>query len=153
MLQGAFGIGLLAAVFVPVIYGAYHVFIARFWPQDMEPFEIATGESMAGLMLVVPLYLLSSDIGTAPPFEIGTHWIVFALLLFFMTEVWLYFQLMRMGGPTYVSQSGYVAVIAGVLWANLFFSEVVTPWLFLSILLSLTALLITGSREKQAEVA
>ncbi len=70
-----------------------------------------------------------------------------------MVEVWLYFALMRMGGPTYVSQSGYIAVIAGVLWASLFFDENITPWLTLSILLSLTALLVTGPREEAGKTA
>ena len=52
VLKGAFGVGLVAAVFVPFIYGSYHVFIARFWPDDMEPFEIAMGESLAGVLIV-----------------------------------------------------------------------------------------------------
>jgi len=145
-LKGAFGIGLLAAIFVPFIYGSYHVFIARFWPEDMQPFEIAMGESLAGLLIVAPLYVGFGDIGAAPPFSFDTYWIVGALLLFSMIEVWLYFALMRMGGPTYVSQSGYIAVIAGVIWASVFFDENITPWLTLSILLSLTALLVTGPR-------
>jgi len=148
LLKGAFGIGLLAAVFVPFVYGSYHVFIARFWPDDMKPFEIAMGESLAGLLIVAPLYVGFGDIGSAPAISFATYWIVGALLLFSMVEVWLYFQLMRMGGPTYVSQSGYIAVIAGVLWASLFFDEAVTPWLTLSILLSLLALLITGPQRE-----
>jgi drug/metabolite transporter (DMT)-like permease len=152
LLSGAFGIGLLAAIFVPFIYGSYHVFIARFWPDDMEPFEIAMGESLYGLMLVVPIYALWSDIGDVPPFSFSTYWIVGALLIFSLAEVWLYFQLMRMGGPTYVSQSGYIAVVAGVLWASVFFGETVTPWLALSIFLSLSALLITGTGKQEAEV-
>lgn len=152
-LMGAFGIGLVAAVFVPFIYGSYHVFIARFWPEELEPFEIATGESLAGLMLVVPVYALWSDATAVPAFSFETYWIVGALLIFSMVEVWLYFQLMRMGGPTYVSQSGYIAVIAGVLWANLFFGEPVTPWITLSIAMSLTALVVTGPRAQEAAPA
>lgn len=148
-LMGAFGIGLVAAVFVPFIYGSYHVFIARFWPDDLEPFEVATGESLAGLMLVVPVYALWSDATAVPAFSFEIYWIVGALLIFSMVEVWLYFQLMRMGGPTYVSQSGYIAVIAGVLWANLFFGESVTPWITLSIAMSLTALVVTGPRAQE----
>lgn len=151
VLKGAFGIGLLAAVFVPLIYGSYHVFIARFWPEDMAPFEIAMGESLAGLFLVVPIYLVWSDIGDVPAFSLDTYWIVGALLLFSMVEVWLYFLLMRMGGPTYVSQSGYIAVIAGVIWAGIFFGETVTPWLALSIVLSLSALLLTGTGREEPD--
>ena len=152
LLSGAFGVGLFAAIFVPFIYGSYHVFIARFWPDDMQPFEIAMGESLAGLMLVIPIFALWADVGDVPAFSFSTYWIVGALLIFSIVEVWLYFQLMRMGGPTYVSQSGYIAVIAGVLWASFFFGETVTPWLALSILLSLSALLITGARKEEVDV-
>jgi drug/metabolite transporter (DMT)-like permease len=147
-LKGAFGVGLLAAVFVPFIYGSYHVFIARFWPDDMEPFEIAMGESLAGVLIVTPIYLFWGEIGTAPAVNFDTYWVVGAILIFSMVEVWLYFALMRKGGPTYVSQSGYIAVIAGVCWAAVFFGEAVTPWLMLSIALSITALLVTGTGTK-----
>lgn len=144
-LKGAFGLGLLAAIVVPFTYGSYHVFIARFWPDDMEPFEIAFGESLAGVFIVVPVYVFWGEIGMAPALSLSVYWVVPALLAFSMVEVWLYFVLMRIGGPTYVSQSGYVAVIAGVSWAALFFGEAVTPWLGFSIALSLAALLITGT--------
>lgn len=144
LLKGAFGLGLLAAVFVPFIYGSYHVFIARFWPDDMKPFEIAMGESLAGTLIVAPIYIFWGEMGAAPAFTLSSYWVVAALLAFSMVEVWLYFALMRMGGPTYVSQSGYIAVIAGVCWAGLFFGEAVTPWLALSIVISLSALLVTG---------
>lgn len=147
-LTGAFGLGLLAAIVVPFTYGSYHVFIARFWPDDMEPFEIALGESLAGVFIVIPVFLLWGEIGTAPALSFSVYWVVLALLAFSMVEVWLYFVLMRIGGPTYVSQSGYIAVIAGVSWAAYFFGEAVTPWLGLSILLSLTALLVTGTGQK-----
>lgn len=149
VLKGAFGVGLVAAVFVPFIYGSYHVFIARFWPDDMEPFEIAMGESLAGVLIVTPIYLGWGEIGTAPALSFDTYWVVGAILIFSMVEVWLYFALMRRGGPTYVSQSGYVAVIAGVCWAGVFFGEAVTPWLMLSIALSITALLVTGTGTKR----
>ncbi|MFK7939445.1 MAG: DMT family transporter [Roseovarius sp.] len=153
LLKGAFGLGLLAAVFVPVIYASYHVFIARFWPDDMEPFEIALGESLAGMLIVAPIYLFWGEIGAAPAFALNTYWVVPAILAFSMVEVWLYFALMRMGGPTYVAQSGYIAVIAGVCWAGVFFGEDITPWLALSIVISLCALLVTGVGRKDDHTA
>ena len=147
-LQQVFGLGLVIGVLIPICYALYHVFIAQYWPDEVEPFEVALGESLASMILMVPVYALWSDPDTPlHTISLWQFWIVGALLVFSALEVWLYFQLMRMGGPTYASQAGYVTVITGVLWAGLFFGEGVTLWLLLSIAMVFAALLLTGSKE------
>ncbi|WP_420346058.1 DMT family transporter [Pelagibius sp.] len=150
-LEDVFGIGLAVGLAVPLVYALYHTLIARFWPPGLESFEVAFGETFAAVVLMVPVYLLWAEPGPPPSFSISLYWIVGALLVFSALEVWLYFRIMRLGGPVYVSQSGYVAVIAGVVWGALFFDERVTAWIAASMALVLLALLLVAPRSRGAD--
>lgn len=64
---GAAG-GLLAALCVPFTFGVYYSFVSRRWPSGLDSVQIAAGEVLATLPIMLPLYLWS---GATAPF-LGT---------------------------------------------------------------------------------
>ena len=58
---------------------------------------------------------------------------------------------MRVGGAVYVSQSGYIAVIAGIFWGAVFFAENISWWLLMSLLMILIALWFVAPAKKEGE--
>ncbi|MEM7440899.1 MAG: DMT family transporter [Pseudomonadota bacterium] len=148
-LKSVFGVGLAVAIIVPFTYAIYHVLIDRYWPSDMEAFEVALGESLAAALMMGPIYAVwfQSD----PVSEVvasSAYVAIGALLVFSALEVWLYFHIMRQGGALFVSQAGYVAVMAGIAWGAIFFGERVSGWIELSCVLMLCALILVTPKAK-----
>ncbi|MEM6482006.1 MAG: DMT family transporter [Pseudomonadota bacterium] len=147
-LQSGFGLALLAGLAVPLIYASYHVFVSKYWPDGYEPFEVATGETMGAMAFMVPLYAITMGDAPIPDQPIHTYWVIGALLSFSALEVWLYFSLLRKGGPVFVSQTGYVSVTSGVVWGAILFGEVLSPWLLASVAIMITALILVAPGKK-----
>ncbi|MEM9843434.1 MAG: DMT family transporter [Pseudomonadota bacterium] len=143
-LQSGFGLALLAGLAVPITYASYHVYISKFWPEGYEPFEVATGETIGAVAFMVPIYALSMGMDPIPDQPISTYWVIGELLSFSALEVWLYFSLMRKGGPVFVAQTGYVSVTSGVIWGALLFGEAISPWLLASVAIMITALILVA---------
>lgn len=149
--QTGFGLALLAGLAVPLIYASYHVFVSKYWPDGYAPFEIATGETMGAVAFMVPLYALTMSAEPVPDVAFSAYWVIGALLSFSALEVWLYFTLLRRGGPVFVSQTGYVSVTSGVIWGAILFGEPLSPWLLASVGLMITALVLVSPGKKTAD--
>ncbi|MEM7076193.1 MAG: hypothetical protein AAGA28_13375, partial [Pseudomonadota bacterium] len=116
-------------------------------------FEIATGETMGAVAFMVPIYALTMDAGPIPDVPFSAYWVIGALLSFSALEVWLYFSLLRKGGPVFVSQTGYVSVTSGVIWGAILFGEPLSPWLLASVAIMITALVLVAPGRSQTEPA
>lgn len=151
--ETGFGLALLAGLAVPLIYASYHVFVSKYWPDGYEPFEIATGETMGAVAFMVPLYALTMETGPIPDVALSAYWVIGALLSFSALEVWLYFSLLRKGGPVFVSQTGYVSVTSGVIWGAILFGEPLSAWLLASVAIMITALVLVAPGRDQEQTA
>ncbi|MEO0568914.1 MAG: DMT family transporter [Pseudomonadota bacterium] len=147
-LQTVFGAAFLAALIVPFCYAAYHIFIARFWPDGYKAYQVATGESIGAMFMMVPIYIFWHGDWSVPGLGFSTYWAISALVVLTAIEVWLYFKVMQLGGPVFASQAGYIAVISGVVWGAVLFSEPLSAWLALSMAILIIALfLVAPGRE------
>ena len=72
------------------------------------------------------------------------------MVLFGLVEIYLYFEIVRLAGPVTVSQANYVAVVSGVIWGIIIFSEPINPTLWFAALLLIISLYLT--REKDHSV-
>ena len=70
--------------------------------------------------------------------------------MFAVIEIFLYFEIVRIAGPIFVSQSNYVTVVSGVFWGMVIFAERPGEWIWLSAaLLGVSLYLIaTGNGDK-----
>jgi drug/metabolite transporter (DMT)-like permease len=130
----------LFAFISPVSAAIAGVTLARFWPDDLDAMQVATGSLVAGALWLVPLAILSGEpvtlIGATPAATFGT-------LLFLATvavEFYLMALITRLGGAIFASCSDFIAVCAGLFWGFVFFAEIPTGWMIAAALLCLAAL-------------
>lgn len=103
---------LLAAASIPVFLGAGNVYRSLAWPRGAGPMHLG---AVVNLAAVPPLVLIAGLQGgldlaslAAVPWLVVTQ--VAASSLMYLT----FFRLQAVGGPTYLSQIGYVAAAVGV---------------------------------------
>ena len=110
---------LLAGLLIPVFLGIGNIYRTLAWPQGASPRRLA---AMTNLAAVPPLALVALvQTGTLDLAPLAAVPGLVALQIAVSTVMFLmFFQLQQLGGPTYLSQIGYVAaavgVVIGVAW-------------------------------------
>lgn len=134
------GSGTVAALLVPFTFGIYYNFVASRWPEGLDSIQVATGEVLAAIPLMLPIYFWS---GAVFPFS-GTwntgQWAVLVMIVFWTIDTYLYFEIVRLAGPVFTSQANYVMLLSGVIWGAVFFAERPTAIFWLSLALVVIAL-------------
>ncbi len=105
---------LLAALLIPVFLGVGNIYRTLAWPEGASPRRLA---AMTNLAAVPPLVLLvfatDGGLDLAPLAAVPG---LVALQIAVSTVMFLmFFSLQQLGGPTYLSQIGYVAAAVGVV--------------------------------------
>ncbi len=71
------------------------------------------------------------------------------MVVFAVIEIFLYFEIVRLAGPIFVSQANYVTVVTGVFFGMIIFGEPLSRWIILSAgLLGLALYLMAMQRSK-----
>lgn len=135
--------GALVALCVPVTFGIYYTYIAKRWPPELDSVQVATGEVITAIPLMLPLYLW---LGAAPTFASAWgpgEWSILIMIVFWTLDTYLYFEIVRQAGPVFTSQGNYIMLLSGVFWGAMLFDERPTTrfWLSLGIVLVALALL------------
>ena len=120
---GNFSVGsgywLAAGLLIPVFLGVGNLYRTMAWPEGAQPRKLA---AMTNLAAVPPLLLIAlfqtGTLDIAPLIAVPG---LAALQVAVSTVMFLmFFRLQQLGGPTYLSQIGYVAaavgVVIGVVW-------------------------------------
>ena len=138
-------VGLALAIAVPLCYGFYHNFIAKFWPEGEDGWQLATGEMAIGCLTIVPMVFLFYGMEIAPVVETGLYRIMIGYIVLSAASIYLYFFLLEKGGPIFVSLAGFVSLIAGVFFGMVFFGETHPWWVWLSVLVIIGAIWLATS--------
>ena len=140
---------MLAAFAVPLTYASYHNFVAKYWPDNTDSWQLAAGEALVAFCILTPVYLYNGDfISPVQDWSRG-GWTIAVMVTFSAVEIYLYFELVRRAGAVFVSQANYIMVVAGVFWGMLIFSEQPAAWLWLSAAVLLAALYMTHSDKRE----
>ena len=103
---------LLLAALIPVFLGAGNVYRTVGWPRGAGPMRLGATINLAA---VLPLLLLAWELGGLSLAPLAAIPVVVAGQLTASTIMYLtFFRLQAVGGPTYLSQIGYVAAAVGV---------------------------------------
>ena len=113
---------ILAALLIPVFLGAGNVYRTMAWPFGASPRKLAAHTNLAAVpFLAFAVYVQTGTIDVAA--LAGIPGLV-ALQLVVSTVMFLmFFRLQQVGGPTYLSQIGYVAAAVGVAIGVFYFGE------------------------------
>ncbi len=103
---------LLLGALIPVFLGAGNVYRTAAWPRGAGPMRLG---ATINLVAVAPLLALALAVGGLDLMPLARIPLVVAGQLAASTIMYLtFFRLQAVGGPTYLSQIGYVAAVVGV---------------------------------------
>jgi drug/metabolite transporter (DMT)-like permease len=113
---------ILLALMIPLFLGAGNVFRSMAWPFGASPRKLAAHTNLAAVpFLAVLVYGLTGTIDVLPLTNIPglvALQLAASVIMFLM-----FFRLQQVGGPTYLSQIGYVAAAVGVVVGVFYFGE------------------------------
>lgn len=116
---------LLLAVLVPIFLGFGNVYRTMAWPKGAAPRTLAATTNLAAALPLIVLAALST--GTLPLAPLLSHPLLMLAQVAVSTLMFLtFFRLQQVGGPTYLSQIGYVAAAVGLAVGVTVFAETYT---------------------------
>lgn len=118
------------ALMIPVFLGIGNVYRTLAWPAGASPMQLA---SLTNLAAVVPLLLCHFALAPASPVSalFAAPGLMATQLVVSTVTFITFFRLQQLGGPTYLSQIGYVAAVVGAGAGVVFMGEryPLTVWL------------------------
>lgn len=120
----------LLALLTPIFYGGSNVYVARMRPPGVPSLALGAAMQLAAGACLLPLALAAGAMHVLwPPFsdaEIAnlSHIAVASL------GSMIFFEVMRLNGPVFASQVGYIVCLSGVFWGKLFFAEQHSAWIW-----------------------
>ena len=135
----------------PLLHGLAYVFLSDSnRPPDIDSLQLATGTLLAAAAMALPISLVIGEFYIlAPPFTNGelTMILHFVLAGFNFYGV---FELLRIAGPTYMSQSSFLSVIFGVFFGIVLLGEQHSLYIWVAIALILGGVALVNARRAKS---
>ena len=112
---------IIVALLIPIFLGLGNVYRTLAWPEGASPHGLAAYTNLAAVPFLLLIFIFTG-FDLAPLFSLGglvTLQILVSTIMFLM-----FFQLQQVGGPTYLSQIGYVAAAVGLFIGAVFLGEI-----------------------------
>ncbi len=136
----------------PFLYGLTAVIISRYMPHETDAPTLATGfVGVAAAGFFVAQLLVGDLTPPWPPVWPATYMILWGGVTASLAYV-LYFQIIRLAGPVYLSQVGYLVVVIGVLGGMVVFGERHSLWVWAGIGLMVGGLTLVNFGQRRAAV-
>jgi len=135
----------------PLMHGLAYVFLSDSnRPPDIDSLQLATGTLLAAAAMALPISLAIGEFHIlAPPFTDGelTMMLHFVLAGFNFYGV---FELIRIAGPTYMSQSSFLSVVFGVFFGIVLLGEQHSLYIWMAIALILGGVALVNARNSKS---
>jgi drug/metabolite transporter (DMT)-like permease len=113
---------IFAALLIPVFLAAGNVYRTLAWPKGVSPRSLASKTNLAAVPFLLAATLIQTN--TVDMYPLATIPVLIAAQVTISTIMFLmFFRLQQIGGPTYLSQIGYVAAAVGVVIGVTFLGE------------------------------
>jgi drug/metabolite transporter (DMT)-like permease len=113
---------LLAAAFIPVSLAGGNVFRTAAWPKDMTPLRMSAVANIGATILFLPLLTFAAQDNWRD--TLSANLPLAALQCIVSGAMFaVFFRLQKVGGPTYLSQIGYVSAAVGLAVGAVFLGE------------------------------
>ena len=130
------------ALLIPLCYGIESVWIAVFWPRGLNSLQVVTGETIVAAFMVARVFFFFDN--STIQF-VGWSVVELAVTVFVIAgvvESFIYFHLIERSGGVFVSFGNFVAMIAGIAWGILLFSEVHGVFVWFAVIAAMLSLLL-----------
>ncbi len=115
---------------VPFFYALSNVYIARARPDDVDSIALAASMQLGSAACILPLALFAGAAHMPfPPQDAADAALLVQCGLAGLGSL-LFFEVMRLAGPVFFSQTGFLVTLAGVFWGWLLFGETHSAWVW-----------------------
>lgn len=122
----------LFALLTPLCYGISNVYLAWARPPDVPSLALGGAMQLGAGAALLPLALgLGKMHLLLPPLTVAETANLAHIGVASLGSL-IFFELMRMRGPVFASQVGYIVCLSGVFWGKLFFAEEHSIWVWLA---------------------
>jgi drug/metabolite transporter (DMT)-like permease len=116
-------IWLFAALLIPFFLGIGNIYRTSSWPEGASPRRLASLTNLAAVPFLLAFALMTSGTIDVQPL-IKIPGLIASQLAVSTTMFLMFFRLQQIGGPTYLSQIGYVAAAVGLIIGVFYFGEI-----------------------------
>lgn len=140
----------LLALIVPASYSSEGLFIALRRPAGSDAIVLLCGMQLAGAAMLAPLVWATDGwLSLALPWGEIEWWIV-ALVVVNTVGYLMYIELVRIAGPVFAAQTGYLVTASGVLWGIAIFGERHSAWVWAALAVMFAGLFLVNPRANHA---
>jgi drug/metabolite transporter (DMT)-like permease len=136
----------LIAFATPLLYAACNVFITRYRPDGIDSVALAAAMLIAAMLCLGPAMLAT---GSWHPlwrnFGAGEAAILGQIAITALAYV-IWFEVLRLAGPVFSSQVGYIVTATGLAWAMLLFDERYSLLVWVAVLLIAAGVMLVARR-------
>jgi drug/metabolite transporter (DMT)-like permease len=137
----------LIALIAAACYAFEGNFVAKWGTAGLDPIQVLFGASLVGMILSLPLALLSGQwINPLPPYGAPDYAHIASSLIHvivYASYVWL----VGRTGPVFAVQVSYLVTVFGVFWARLILSETYAPQVWIALLIMLGGMYLVQPRQ------
>ena len=139
----------MAGVAAALCYSMENMIIAIRIPEGVTAFAIAGGMFLASTVIMTPFMFIN---GIFVPLNLPwgpVEWSIIAMALVSVFAYGIFVYLIMQAGPVFASQTAYVVTLAGVFWGIVIFGEQHSFWIWISLAVMMTALLLVAPKKKE----
>ena len=125
----------------PLLFASSNVSAALLRPPMSSSLSMASGMLLGSSAVLVPIMLLARQAALPAGGGITATLIAVAINAVFFV---LFFEIIRIAGPTFFAQFNYLAVLAGVVWSMLLFGEQPSLYFFVAMILMFIGVFLTA---------
>lgn len=147
----------LISLLTPLLYAFSNVATAKLRPPHGESLPLAGGMVATIALVLWPVALVTDSVfapGLPPGLggdSVGTLTILVAMAVS-SVAYFIYFEIVRMAGPVWVSVVGYIITATGIGWGMLFFGETHSAYVWAAVAVIFAGLALVNGRQARAAV-
>jgi drug/metabolite transporter (DMT)-like permease len=115
---------------VPFFYALSNVYIARARPKDVDSVALAASMQLGSAVCILPAALALGAPHLPVPPQGAADWALLVQCVLSGFGSLLFFEAIRIAGPVFFSQTGFIVTLAGVFWGWLLFGETHSAWIW-----------------------
>lgn len=144
MLSGEVSWWLVASFLLPLLYSAYNLFAALWWPPRVHAMAAGVAESIWSGLLAIPFLVLFAPPWAAGQPPLDAYWTVLFACAMWTLERIAFFTLIQEKGAVFTIQAVYLSTPAAVVIALAIYGGA-DIWLFVSLAVLMAALYLNNS--------
>lgn len=139
----------VAGLCIPLSLAIGNIYRTVAWPKGSDPLELAIGSNLSAAVLLFIILILSSQ-ATLIMDLLTVKSLVFAQVVGSVAMFSIFFRLQQIGGPTYLSQIGYIAAGVALFAGTVFLDEQYSfvTWLGASVIVLGIGISIVAQRQR-----